>query len=1213
MIDLVYPMRTLSLRIVSGLTLLAAVLLFAVDWLASWYVRLDTIGLAQLLEKRYPELAERLVTLVQLPADQAQPGLASLLRAETERTLAAADPRAACPLTRERKRLMWAAGILTTAFVALAFVPAFGGFTLRFLTAWATPLVPFAIEVRPAYALRGGNCTIEASYQLIDETAEAPTDWQLFCESDGADPLAVPMMATAAGTFEAVLTSLHQPQRFRVKAGEVESDWFDIHLIDAPIFASRPTLTELRPAYTKSPPTRSLAEKIEVLQYSKTTIAFALDRRPVRAILHVRSMPRSTSEVAVSSTIEAIWQENGIGSVADIAERPGEYEAELRLELGHGLHTTLPVGKWTVRPDAAPRFTQSLRLVGGAALSSRREYPIGRDDSLKLQTVIEDDEGLDDVAIEIRINEEPPRLQKWMKGSGRTKLLVDQWLPVPSTLKPDDRVQFRVHAGDRRNLKKGEVHLGPRVLPPVDLTPQVTIAPNDGGTASAWITLHVTPAVESFVKEQTQKQADELRDVINAIRQKVQSEIDQVQPLQRSLHLNPVLTVEQAKQADKIRALNRDIIEDLLAAGKRFGAEPDLAKLAEHFFAIAETDMLTSALALKRFGAKDRPLADSEKELQTSQDALISARKKLDRMVEWNKLLAQDRLDQFEIDKLAKRQTDLAEQVEKLIADEALADAEKAKQMEAIRQEQAKIAEKTESLQAQSQLAKETMESMQAERAKQLAEEARQLAAEQRGMNDTPPDKLPPELKDRLAKLAKQQADLAERVKPFAEKNQGPDAKPAAAAADALNKPQLGEALRQQQAHEKQLEEWLTQLMPVKPANKLRAQALQLAKQQEAIRKDLELLSKEAAQIDYPMLQKRMQDLLQREKELAAAIAKLPTDDLEEPIRRAKKIGELSALRAAEQLMRDNAEGAPAAHRHMKQAELELDALAGLLPDTLPIDRKEIKDDALRAKIERVEQFGKEQAQLRKETEGLLADAMKASAGKGGTPLAEKADKLASELLKLSQSAGKPEMKAMAKESMQDLEAAKKSLEASNAMQAKGDDDQAKKLRDDAALKLEMAAKKLEELAKDAALKATAKTDAAKTAEMIKEGVKQMRQAEKKLPSMPKDAELAMQAAAKKLTDASQQANKQSASRLPIASRNPALREMKSGAGVAPLVFPKELKLESLKGKAWGELSGELKTQMLQDVRARFGAEYEETIRLYFEGLAETPAGKRKD
>ncbi len=40
-------------------------------------------------------------------------------------------------------------------------------------------------------------------------------------------------------------------------------------------------------------------------------------------------------------------------------------------------------------------------------------------------------------------------------------------------------------------------------------------------------------------------------------------------------------------------------------------------------------------------------------------------------------------------------------------------------------------------------------------------------------------------------------------------------------------------------------------------------------------------------------------------------------------------------------------------------------------------------------------------------------------------------------------------------------------------------------------------------------------------------------------------------------------------------------------------------------GKAWGELPGEIRTKIIQQMKARYGEDYARNIKLYFEQLAE--------
>jgi hypothetical protein len=979
--DSLIGLRTLSLRIACGVTLTLALALVVVDWIASWLVRIDLVGLAHLLEKRYPELAERLVTLVQVEADKTPSRLMPLLHSETAQKLAGVDPREACPLRRERRAWAVTTVLLASLFVGLGFSSAFGAFTGRFFRAWTTPLVPYEIKVihGNGYALRGGTCSVSATYRMLDQYADPPTVFTLMCEDETGAPTTIAMKPAPDGRFAATLENLRQPLRCQVKADEAVSAAFEVRLIDSPVFSARPSVIVLPPKYLlKSSPVQELVldetnpRRIEILQYSQMYYHLPLDREPVKASLRVTRLPASESESALEASYAVQWK-GSAGAALSIAATSGTYEAELVLELEHGLRTTLPLRSWTVRADEAPRFTQPLRLQGGElALLSSREYRIAPGDALKLHTVVEDNEGLDAVAIEIRVNDEAPRLEKWLKADGKKKLIINDWLPLPSTLKEADRVQFRLHASDNRRLKKGDVQSQGVVLPNDDLLPQVTIAPGAIAGEEAWITLRVDRSAEGFLKQQAEAQADEVRDVSAKIKQKLTNEIEQVQQLQRPIHQQFALTPAQMKEAEKLRALNREIEEDLLGAGQRFLANPELAKLAEHFLEIAEIDMKKSVEALERFSAKDRPLPEAEKELQTSQDALLQARKKLDRMMDWNKLLAQDRLDQFQIEKLLKRQNELADRLKKLRDEEPKSDEEMAKQIEAIRQEQARIAEQTAELQQKSRLVQESLSALQQMRVQRLAEQA----------------------------------------------------------------------------------------------------------------------------------------------------------------------------------------------------------------------------------------------------ERLLADWMKAAGGHGFDPLREKTEKLAADLLDLSQKGSGPEAKAMAKESAHAVEQAKKAMEASQTLKAKGDVAEAKKMDENAAKQLELAVQQLSKLAQAQEMKGMkdpAQDNNPKTAEALQEGAKEMRKAEETLPTTPKDAQAAMKSAANRLAEAAQAASKQSASKLPKAARNSAARLSMPSAGAFPSSVPRNANLEPSLGRAWGDLPGELKTRMLQDVGARFGEEYAQMIRQYFESLAETPTMRRKE
>ena len=55
----------------------------------------------------------------------------------------------------------------------------------------------------------------------------------------------------------------------------------------------------------------------------------------------------------------------------------------------------------------------------------------------------------------------------------------------------------------------------------------------------------------------------------------------------------------------------------------------------------------------------------------------------------------------------------------------------------------------------------------------------------------------------------------------------------------------------------------------------------------------------------------------------------------------------------------------------------------------------------------------------------------------------------------------------------------------------------------------------------------------------------------------------------------------------------------------SPTAAPLPADLQKYAGKKWGELPGELRTRMVQDMKAQYGDDYARVIKLYFEQIAE--------
>ncbi len=1212
--DLVVGLRTLSLRVIVGGmagTLAGGV---SMAWLQIWRSRLDPVGLAHLLEQRHPELAERLVTLVQLPTETPVP-FARFLAAETGRQLSSVNPQDACSLDGERQRWLRSLGIGVVLLTGLCFWPAFTSFSQRCALAWFTPLVPFAIEVAPTvYAVRGGEGVIRAKVIRLDPHAPALSA----CTLCPADSLETGEAMTQVGDdqFTFVVPSVREPSSWIVRADDVKSNVFALQPIDPPSWSGKPSYTMTPPKYvaaTAAQPTEfesATEDANAVLQFSRLHFSLPLDRKPIEAMLEITSITPGDAPIS-RQAIGVTFTDNCVSGQAEwLALKPADYRVTLRMTLEHELIAVLPMGVWRIHEDQAPRLVQPLTLRGvDSTVLSRGEYRISPQDTLRLQTEIADDEGLDQVEFEYRLNDQPAITVPWLRASGKKSLVIDDWLPLPDGLKESDRVQFRIRVSDNRALRRGEVvNAAGAVHPERDLSSNVAYAPAAFGGEDAWVTLRVNRSIESFLKDQAEVQAREIKNTLESIKQKINQEIVQVRDVQRSIHQQAVLTPAQIQQVKKIRTLNSDIIGDLFSAGERFARNPELAGLADRFFGIAETDLTKSGNALERVAETEKSFEKAERELQTANDALLSALKKLDQLQDLNKLLAQDRLDQFQMEKLAKRQQELADRLAKLLAESPtpmpMGDAEMTKRIDALREEQAKIANEMAKLEKESRLVQESHAVAEQMKIKQLAADAKALAQEQREQSEIPPEKMSPAIKERLKKLAERQAALADDAQPFAKKHQGPNLKPADEAAESLRRLRIEPALNQQKEHERRLREWLEKLLPGQAVNAIRERVMELAKEQKQIAADLEKLGADLGNLNEVMVRDRLGALVKRQAELADAVAKLPTGAGNLPQR---DVAGQTALKAARELA---VKDALAAHETMEKTKQLIDGLAQSLPKSLPTDRNDIKDPVVRDNIDRIERFEKVQQELRADTERLLADLTKMSAG-GGNAMEKQTEKLAGDLMELAQKATSPEAKAMANESAKTLDDAKKAMQASDALKAKGEAEQAKKMDADAAGKLELAVKQLQKMVQEQAGKDMPKPGAEKTAESLKKAADDMRRAEKDLPTMPKDAEIAMKSAAKQLMEAAQQASEQTKRKNPVTARKPAAK-VSPGLGRPGLpTLPKDIAAELIDGKTWGELPGELRTRMLQDFRGRFGDDYAELIQRYFERIAETPGRKQ--
>jgi hypothetical protein len=165
-----------------------------------------------------------------------------------------------------------------------------------------------------------------------------------------------------------------------------------------------------------------------------------------------------------------------------------------------------------------------------------------------------------------------------------------------------------------------------------------------------------------------------------------------------------------------------------------------------------------------------------------------------------------------------------------------------------------------------------------------------------------------------------------------------------------------------------------------------------------------------------------------------------------------------------------------------------------------------------------------------------------------------------------------------------------------------------------AALKLEQATEPLDRLKKR---KPLAEPDAkmalkAKTAEALEKSEQSLKVAADQLLKTPGQAAQSMQQAAQAMDSAVRQFSKQAQQALPSPPARSPTAGLNGGGRKGSPAGAGAAQLEAFNGKAWGELPGELKTRLVQDLRARYGDDYAPIIQRYFEGIADLDGARNK-
>jgi hypothetical protein len=919
--------------------------------------------------------------------------------------------------------------------------------------------------------------------------------------------------------------------------------------------------------------------QLSVLEYSQVRLACRFTRPANSARLEVtlrgpRDKPARTWLLPL-----ALLGGGAEAAVQLPALAIGKHDLSLHIQDEHQVVSTHTLAVLEVWGDAPPEFTIWPRLVGAASSGGLDVSP---SEIVELRVGARDRVGLDRALVEYRLNDGPTRNETIFKAEGAASATVDHPFDLAGRVKDGDVVRLRVSVADNRRLAaRSSIDPDGQAVPVHELAPHVIYFPERKGGEDRWLTLKVSATAGPLRQREILAERDEVARRLQAVRKRLVSERSQLAGLRQASKDQPGLTAANAWKLEEVLKENTGVLADLFALAReaaKVAALQDLAELAQE---VAEGEMVRSDEALKQAQDRQTDATAREEHLDRADQELAAALRRLDDLGQLNDRLARDRVDHAELERLAQRQERLGKQP---------LDSHDKDELEQVRATQDKLIAELDRLAQESQLFREALEAARSDQARRLAEKARELAAKQRALAQAKDEVRDKVSQGVLGNFTRRQEKLAAEAEWLAQQTAGAEfqADDVKAAAEALKKGQVEQALRLQEQAARELERASEGQDP-------RVLARKLAAAQENLMKRLMAEAGNLAVKPPQQVLQYLNDLRGEEEALGKAAAALPAQGQE-------------AARHAADAARALKRGDPfQAHEQMRQARQALERLAGQAKPPDPI-RDPARDKEQQNRAQEARRLAKDQKELRAALQKALADPPVAQGSpKDGPPnnlatrqqdLIQETTDLTKELAKMAQSSKAPsQAKAAARQAAAATEKARDAMQKAKAAAGKGDPAQVRQAQAQAALMLDLAGKQAEQ----AGAKGTASTGASRQmGHALQDGQEKAGHAQAQLRQGQPAARAAMQQAGQALRQASQQAARQL-----------------TGQGQAPgLSGPMHTRspADPVKGKmgrvfggsSWGQLPGELRTRVLQDLRARFGEDYAGIIQHYFEDIADT-------
>jgi hypothetical protein len=1180
-------------------------------------------AVAAAIEERFPELGERLTTSVELAplSDDfhGSPDLKALVIAETESKSDRLSFQDAFPA----RRTAWycCSAMIVLLFMlspALVWPDRYAELGRRFFMPWQNAFsAPYALGITPgdAFAAQGRPLTLTVHFVTRRDGVTLPQDCTLVRTDANGATLRDRMISDGDG-FSFKISRLAGDFAYHVEAGKATSDTYHISAVEpvelagkAPFMwqADSPNIIITPPAYARATiPLESVHEiaDLSTLQHGWVEFEFRFNRPAVAARVMVRvqnekdrptldakpqAILETTSEKALDLELSTDCRQGRLEFSA-----PSDAIYRVVLEAEHGIFTELEPRKLSVKLDQPPKFAQVSGMNEAKEINPYDQFP--------LEITLTDDVGLDSTEVEYRVNKGPSAFEPIvLNGKGTQKATAKHRFSMAGKVKDGDEISYRLKAIDNRHI------------PELNLEPNVAYFPPETESGKpVWRTLKVRQQAPPLGQQEIIARRDDINRRLDAIKEDLLKEQRGVYKLRMESRYQTNLMPDQVEDLRQFRKEGREIEKAIRDLARTAAESPNFQPLARRAQDVADRQMQNASQNLRQaetqseYQSRDQELKAADREFATALRRLEAMHQEADR-------LAQLQLDQQNLENLANRQEQLAEETADQIMRDPIKQPTTPDDLRKLQQNQNELVKDLQKQIEQSPDLRRAVESIRAEQTKALAERARELSRAQRELNRIASETERQQNREKLVELARKQRDLAERAERLAKDTRQPaestntiPLKPDSAheAAEALQQGDASRAMRRQDQSAQELDRLAKDLEKANDQGRRRQEARHLAVAQEALR---QRVAEEAKKVDPKKLPERLKELEREQNSIQQAAEKLavPPDNAPSQVDRAQAVER--ATKAAEALQKGDADKADS---RMTQARQALERLS-TGPDTSKM-RLELQAPESR-------RLAQEQRQLRDEVERQIRQPLNTQAKaeqdkqlKLQEELRRLAGDLAGELLPLGQHM--PEIPQLM-QAFSSEQNARGSMKQAQAQSQAGKSSEAQKSRQEAGQYLEQAAQQVRQAAEQMAHSSSPADAVAQqqTGQALQQAQGEMKQAQGKLNQRQnRPAQNAMRQAAQALQQAAQQLAQQQQQNQP---GTPMPDSMSNGRGVAEGGQPNIELLgkdkEKYAGKPWGQLPGELRNQILQDMKARYGEDYARIIKLYFEQIAETKEEKK--